>query len=512
MNEEYFNISSLLRLYFKNWRIYVPVGVFSLLAAVLFIIIYPPQYEINARIQLKEDTGSFGAGFQQFMSKGLTGSLLGAGLNAINVDNESQIIASRSNLTSAIRESNYQIEVRHRQGLCNVLLYGEQLPFRVLVPSSVLDTLSRPVKISLECSRGEILKLKVSSQLFPTHRFTALTLPSVVELPLFYIGIRDIPGKMAEGSYTIRITPLQKTYEELHKKIFVGAEESVSNIVLLSYDDESRARGCNLLNALMSGFNSLTLDNIQADAIRMRTFISSQLDSVSRELIQLEANIEQFQLQHKIPEPQLYAKASVEGNMEVEQLVLQAEADLRFAQSVADYFHKPENRYATLPAIVGIDSEVLACYNEMILKRQRLAKEAGKKNPAFLMADSQLENQRLLMENAIETNINSLRSRMSTLKSKENNMSDKLRQMPSDARGYMEMKRRQKISESLYLFLMEQYQEKLLAGTPEEESGRVLDEAYSSYKPSFPRKSVVLIVAAILAFLISFVIVCCRKL
>ena len=167
MNEEYFNISGLLRLYIKNWRIYLPVGIVSLLFAVLFIIIYPPQYEINARIQLKEDTGGFSAGFQQFTSKGVIGGLLGAGLNAINVNNESLIISSRRNLKNAIRESKYQIEVRQRQGLCNALLYNEQLPFRVLVPTSVLDTLSCPVKISLECSRGEILKLKASSSLFP---------------------------------------------------------------------------------------------------------------------------------------------------------------------------------------------------------------------------------------------------------------------------------------------------------------------------------------------------------
>ena len=512
MNEEYFNISGLLRLYIKNWRIYLPVGIVSLLFAVLFIIIYPPQYEINARIQLKEDTGGFSAGFQQFTSKGVIGGLLGAGLNAINVNNESLIISSRRNLKNAIRESKYQIEVRQRQGLCNALLYNEQLPFRVLVPTSVLDTLSCPVKISLECSRGEILKLKASSSLFPTRRFKALKIPAVVELPFFSIGFQEVPGKVADGTYTIRISPLQKTFEILHKKIFVGAEESATNIVLLSYDDESRERGCNLLNAMMSGFNSLTLDNIQAEATRMRTFISSQLDSVSRELIQLETDIEQFQQQHKIPEPQLYAKASVEGNMEIEQLVLQAEADLRFAQSVADYFHKPENRYATLPAVVGIDSEVLLCYNEMILTRQRLAKEAGTKNPAFLLADSQLENQRVLMQNALDTGIKSLKSRLSTLKSKESNLSDKLKQMPSDVRTYMELKRRQKISESLYLFLMEQYQEKILTGTPEEESGRVLDEAYSSYKPVFPRKSIVLVVAVILAFMISFIIVCCRKL
>ena len=94
MNEEYFNISGLLRPYIKNWRIYLPVGIVSLLFAVLFIIIYPPQYEINARIQLKEDTGGFSAGFQQFTSKGVIGGLLGAGLNAINVNNESLIISS----------------------------------------------------------------------------------------------------------------------------------------------------------------------------------------------------------------------------------------------------------------------------------------------------------------------------------------------------------------------------------------------------------------------------------
>ena len=67
------------------------------------------------------------------------------------------------------------------------------------------------------------------------------------------------------------------------------------------------------------------------------------------------------------------------------------------------------------------------------------------------------------------------------------------------------MKRQQRIKETVYLFLMQKLQEEELVNSPDEQAGRVVDAAYSSAKPVYPKKLVVLAVALTASFILSLI-------
>lgn len=72
------------------------------------------------------------------------------------------------------------------------------------------------------------------------------------------------------------------------------------------------------------------------------------------------------------------------------------------------------------------------------------------------------------------------------------------------------MKRQQKIKETVYLFLMQKLQEKELVNSPDEQTGRVIDAAYCSAKPIYPRKIIVLAIAFAMACFLSLIVICLK--
>jgi tyrosine-protein kinase Etk/Wzc len=88
--------------------------------------------------------------------------------------------------------------------------------------------------------------------------------------------------------------------------------------------------------------------------------------------------------------------------------------------------------------------------------------------------------------------------------------SSQLSALPTQEREYIEMKRQQKIKESVYLFLMQKLQEKELVNSPDEQAGRGVDAAYSSAKPVYPRKVFVLAIALAATFILSLIIISFR--
>ena len=181
------------------------------------------------------------------------------------------------------------------------------------------------------------------------------------------------------------------------------------------------------------------------------------------------------------------------------------------AQSVGiEYMKNPENEYASIPAVEGIGEKSIALYNQLVLDRQRLLLSSEKGNPALILADKQLAEQRKMLMEAIDAARKSIRASLEAINKKSHTFNNQLNALPTQEREYIEMKRQQKIKETVYLFLMQKLQEKELVNSPDEQTGRVIDAAYCSAKPIYPRKIIVLAIAFAMACFLSLIVICLK--
>ena len=497
MNDENIHIGALLKQILAYWKIYTPIGIICLIVAVCFLIATPQEYQFTARIQLIRDNQGMMSELKMLKSTGI-GAMLGGNSSGNSVEDEVIVLMSRTNMTEAIRETGYQVETRERRGLKNVLLYGKDNPVTFFFPEQFLDTLSKPVKIKLT--------------LFKTVKVKEQSLPCRLQLPIGTIMITpnadvSVPG---EKNLTIRITPLQQTYEDLYDDLYAGAQETISDIIILLFENENKQRGYDFLNTIMSTYNRYSRNVKVKEATINAKFVKERLDTITTELAYLEHQIETYKKQNNIPEPALYAKATVTGYQELESIILETETRLKMLDYVVDYMKNPLNEYASVPAIEGIGEKPIALYNQLVLDRQRLLLSSEKENPALILADKQLTEQRKMLLEAIDAARQSIRASLEEINKKNRVFSSQLSALPTQEREYIEMKRQQKIKETVYLFLMQKLQEKELVNSPDEQAGRVVDAAYSSAKPVYPRKVFVLAIALAATFILSLIIISFR--
>jgi tyrosine-protein kinase Etk/Wzc len=303
---------------------------------------------------------------------------------------------------------------------------------------------------------------------------------------------------------------LQQTYEDLYDDLYAGAQETISDIIILLFENENKQRGYDFLNTIMSTYNQYSRNVKVKEATINAKFVKERLDTITTELAYLEHQIETYKKRNNIPEPALYAKATVTGYQELESVILETETRLKILDYVVDYMKNPLNEYASVPAIEGIGEKSIALYNQLVLDRQRLLLSSEKENPALILADKQLAEQRKMLLEAIDAARQSIRASLKEINKKNQVFSSQLSALPTQEREYIEMKRQQKIKESVYLFLMQKLQEKELVNSPDEQAGRVVDAAYSSAKPVYPRKVFVLAIALAATFILSLIIISFR--
>ncbi|RGN37273.1 GumC family protein [Bacteroides oleiciplenus] len=506
MNDENIHIGALLKQFFGYWKIYVPIGIICLIAAICFLIVTPKEYGFTARMRLIGDNQGMMSELKMLKSSGLN-ALLGGSASGISVEDEVIVLMSRTNMTKAILQTGYQVETRQQRGLKKVLLYGKDNPITLLFPEQFLDTISESIKIKITLSDGMLQSAKIQSKLFETVKIQEQTLPYRLQIPVGTIMVApnadiSIPGKQ---TFNIQITPLQKVYEDLYKNIAAGAEETISDIILLEFDNENKQRGCDFLNELMSVFNQYSRDVKVEEADLNARFVRVRLDTITTELAYLEHQIEAYKKHNNIPEPTLYAKAAMTGKMELESLILETEARVKMMDYVVEYMQKEENEHASIPSFEGIGEKSIALYNQLVLDRERLLLASEKGNPALILADKQLAEQRKMLLETIAATRNSVKASLEELNKKNQVFNGQLNELPTQEREYIEMKRQQKIKETIYLFLMQKLQEKSLVNSPDEQAGRVVDAAYCSAKPVFPKKLIVLAIAFVAACILSLI-------
>ncbi|OJU51393.1 MAG: hypothetical protein BGN96_08045 [Bacteroidales bacterium 45-6] len=504
MKDENIHIGELFKNYFSYWKIYVPIGLLSFFVAVAFVLVTPKEYDITAKMQFLKEEDDMSSELKMLKNTGVQG-FLGGGKGNVSTLDQIEVFSSRANVLEVIRKTGYQVQTTVKRGLKNLPLGTDESPIRYVFPAQFLDTISSSFSIKIELENNVVRKLQVSSNQFEEKSWENKTLPFNLHLPIGNLTIQGKPN--CTGTFHTTVTPIQKAYETLSKEIVIKAiRESGTDIVGLYTMTSNRKSGCLLLNAFMDQYNEYS-KAIKIQKLSVNGgFVKDRLDTVTRELAFLERKIEIYKQTNKIPIPDVYGSVTYYGNVEVEKSILEMETRLKLLDYVLNYVRNPANTYSAIPLLEGI-SEASSGYNQLLLNRQRLLQTSELSNPSVVLVDNQLKEQRKMLLEAIGNIRNSIMIQLNALYHKDNSLSDDLNKLPSQEQAYIEMKRQQKIKESIYLFLMQKLQEKELANSPDEVAMRVIDPAYSSYKTVYPKKIIVFGIAFAIASVLSICII-----
>ncbi len=236
-------------------------------------------------------------------------------------------------------------------------------------------------------------------------------------------------------------------------------EDRKSNVISVSVTDHSAPRSEQLANAYVEEMNKLAADLNTSAAHRERVFIENRLSTVKKDLDTAERELSDFSSKTSAIDIKEQARAMVGAAATLQGQLIAAESELKGLEEI----YSPNNvRVRAVAARIA----------ELQKQMQKLGGEYTQTGPG-------------VREDA------------------SNELYPSIRQLPALGYEYAELYRRTKIEETVFELLTQQVELAKIQEAKELPTVRVMDRAEIPERKSFPPRTVIIVVSALFALLLS---------
>ena len=252
--------------------------------------------------------------------------------------------------------------------------------------------------------------------------------------------------------------------------------------------------------------------NNRADSINNKEaratiqFLDERINKVISDLANAERSIEIYKKNNQMTDLTADVQFYVDQMKEIQTKIVEMEAQGHAIRFMEDFVQNPANKYNLVPVLMNVQEGEkggsITTYNELLVNRQRMLQNSKEDNPLFTVMDKQLDQMRKSVALTIKNAQESLNLTLKDLKSKEKAILDKMGNVPTQEREFMNYKRDQEIAQGVYLILLQKREEALLKLNKSMNRALIVDEAFVKSTPVAPRK----LYAALAVFLLTIVV------
>lgn len=492
-NNEMISLKKIIVSYLLHWKLFVCVGLFSFIPAILYLVFYPKTYEIVSRIQIQDDQDSGSGGFGLGEAAGMMKSFgLGGGSpGAINVDDELVILSSSELVSQMVKTLGLNV-VYYKPYAYKYKLYDDS-PLVITVDSMMAENLEEAINLTVSVSQqGQV---KVESEVNKQKKIVEYTsLPATIQLQegAFILDYRKPREKGESLKMDIQILPARWVAEDLTDVITIDEYSKNANVIELIYQDYEKKRGKDMLNVLVEKYNQRA-DKIRKQEMGKTTlFLDERIVVVTKDLSDVERRIEEYKIQNQMTDVEYDIQFYVEQMKDIQTKMIELEAQLHVINLMEDYIKNPENKYNLVPSLLsaqeGEKGSPITTYNETLLERARVIENSSINNPLVGTLTKQVDELRGSVFLSINNALKSLNMAKADLQTKEKVIMDKMGNVPTQEREYIDFKRQQEIFQGVYLILLQKREDAALSGGQDRLKARVIDAAFVKQRPVGPRK------------------------
>ena len=506
-SEQDFQFRDIIDQYASHWKWFVLAVFISLLAAYIYLRYTAPQYKAATTILVKDEKkGGLSSELSAFADMGIGGV-------KNNLDNEIEILKSRTLVESTLRKMNLAVAIVSQGKIISSDLY-KNAPIIVTFLNKSKDFEDRTAAFEFKATAPNSFELQEEAEkktlLAPkvSYRYGE-SIPS--KLGNFVINKSLVhPLSHGESATTLQIviTPLEKVVNSYRSRLTVNPLSKTSSVVELSLVDPVVEKAEDFLNNLVKNYNEDAAADKNFISENTSRFIANRLVLITEELDGVEQNVQDFKNSNRLTDIETEAKLFIEGSSEYDKKGVEADIQLNMIGSMLD-FMKKSKKADLLPnnIISGDATELIGEYNKLVLDRNRILKSATESNPSVITLDAQIES----LKSNVTASLNRMKSNLQIqkrdLSGQEGLLNSKIGKIPVQERQFRVIARQQKVKEELYLYLLQKREETAIAMAATEAVARVIDEAKASELPVSPKKSIIYLAALLMGVLVPFGII-----
>ena len=502
-----------------NWKWFVLSLIICLGAAHIYLRYAPPIYQAAAKLLIKEEqNGRRGNSIQSSANLGIIS-------NSNGIDNEMEILKSRTLAQQAVYDLKLYTTYRHEGRIKDHLIYGEQ-EVNVDMDYEHLKKLNAPMsfKITREGRNYHV----VGSYFVPiddnSYNPGPVTVDKVITALPATLGTRVGMVKFTQnGNYMLRDGESLKVTmiaPEIAAGKYVGSlsvspSTKATSIAQLVITDEIPQRAIDYLKQLAIVYNRQANEDKNQIAVRTEQFINQRLEKINAELGNTEGQLENYKKRNNMVQLSMNASTAFSNADSYAQKLNEANTQVALLDELTKYMNEPSNRHQPIPSNVGLNdasaTSLINKYNEIALQRNQLLHSASESSPTVTPLTSQLDDLQASIKRAMSQARAGLNIQRNSIASQQGKYQGQISNTPEQERILTQIGRQQEVKSGLYLMLLQKREENSISLAATADKGKLIDNPVFAGKVT-PKDSIILMIAfglglaipALILFLLAF--------
>ncbi len=472
--------------YFKYWPYFLGSLVLALGAAYLANKYVHPQYKVDSKFLIKEETNNLGI-------LDLTGLAKGNYTSYNRTTNEAIMFKAKPIAEDVLGRLDFDVE------------YYENGPF---IPKEIYK--STPIKVEIDWQHqqmtGGFISLSWNSSQYYTLKFNdeAYTLYNpegsnlLVENPnkigkkfpfdqwieteqsRFKVVLLDSAHK--EGDYSIKIRPMSSLVQQFTgENLQVWPINPTGSILGISLVCKNPQKGIDYLNQLMDVFLEQELQEKNRLASNTVDFIDNQISGVADSLIFIENRLQNFRSRNKTYNIGTEGSTMFSHLSELETALSQEKFKKEYYQNLKEYLVRENYNEIVMPSGLGIEDPILNSLIENLItlqtEKSRLLSSQTEASPAVKEVNRKIRDLNSSVKEVLD---NVDRNADLVIKNLENRIAkieEDFSQLPVTEQNLLRIQRQFAINESIYTFLLQRRAESAIAMASNTASNKVVEYA-----------------------------------
>ncbi|MFT4770432.1 MAG: tyrosine-protein kinase Etk/Wzc [Cryomorphaceae bacterium] len=503
--ENDFDLKSFFFRYLKYWLWFPLCLILALVIARYYNWYKNPVYAVTAKLMVKDEN----VGKDQFLRQ------LDVETPAKNIENEIEILRSHSLLAKTLNELEFDV---------SYYLVGD-----VKVSEAYMDSPFRADITGLEYSAyGRSFQVKVSSESDFLFSYAQADEEIVIEGKFgesFDFGMGTItlfkrenfPTQDLEKPefdkrlYRIRFNTITANQNKYLSKLSVALVRSQSTILQLYLEDEVPQKALDFLNALIRVYLQNDVDLKNKAASKTADFLDLQLEDITEDLESIEISRENYKAEKGIIDLESESQIVLGSIKDLDAKSAINTTKIGLIQQLRRYITENVDVRDLAPSALDINDPLLVKLinklSELQSQREIVINRSTVNDPNLLPINAEIELTRSSLLENIRNIEKGLERQQDEIEASLKTFAKRIQRIPTTERELLEIERRFRIQESLYLFLLQKRAELSISLAAADSDTRLVDAARVIPGPISPVPQRAYSIAILLGIMIPVVII-----